>query len=139
TAVPRRDARWRDPARDARAGVTHLLDLIERVVPRVRLYPRWAQRLFAVTFAMTLTSFFLWVVMAPAASHNAQPAAVHLAIGVAAPQLAPDRIGPRTEDVLAAPIGSEPDPHTRKIAPGVPYLGAVRRGGPAGSVGALRS
>src|SRR4051794_28480979 len=130
----------------AGARVTKLLDLIERVVPRMRLYPRWAQRLFTVSFAMTLLSFFLWAVIAPAADKAHLIKAVPLEIGVVQgsalgapvrverPNDTADRVGDRTESVLEDPISYDLDVQRRTVVAHVPYLELVRRGGPVGGV-----
>jgi hypothetical protein len=125
-----------------------LLDLIERVVPRARLYPRWAQRLFAVSFAMTLASFFVWVVMAPAASETEERSQVQLDVGLGGEETfdtqavpaSPDDVTPqaaadRTLAALDAPITYELNGRT--IAPKVPYLKLVRGGGPLGGLAGL--
>lgn len=126
--------------------MTKLLDLIERVVPRMRLYPRWAQRLFTVSFAMTLLSFFLWAVIAPAADKAHLIKAVPLEIGVLQgsalgapvrverPNDTADRVGDRTESVLEDPISYDLDVQRRTVVAHVPYLELVRRGGPVGGV-----
>jgi hypothetical protein len=122
-----------------------LLDLIERVVPRARLYPRWAQRLFALSFAMTLASFFVWVVMAPAASEADERSQVHVDLGLggeetfetqrlpaSADDVTPRTAVDRTLAALEAPIAYELNGRT--IAPKVPYLKLIRAGGPLGGV-----
>ena len=121
--------------------MTQLLDLIERVVPRVRHYPRWAQRLFAVSFAMVLVSFLLWVVMAPAAAQTAQHSSVKLAIGVG-PSGAGGTMGEirlaaastHAANLLDDPVTYVLDMSTRTVQPEVPYLDLVRRGGPLGGI-----
>jgi len=122
--------------------MTQLLDLIERVVPRVRHYPRWAQRLFALSFAMVLVSFLLWVVMAPAAAQTAQHSSVKLAIGVGPSSASGTTMGEvrlaaasnHAANLLDDPVTYALDMSTRTVQPQVPYLGLVRRGGPLGGI-----
>lgn len=122
--------------------MTQLLDLIERVVPRVRHYPRWAQRLFAVSFAMVLVSFLLWVVMAPAAAQTAQHSSVKLAIGIGPSSASGTTMGEirlaaassHAANLLDDPVTYALDMSTRTVQPKVPYLDLVRRGGPLGGI-----
>ena len=113
----------------------------------MRLYPRWAQRLFALSFTMTLLSFFLWAVIAPAANKSHLIKNVPLELGVvqsgasiATPRAmragdTADRIGDRTESILGDAIAYELDVQRQTIAARVPYLELVRHGGPLGGVG----
>jgi hypothetical protein len=131
-----------------------ILDTIERVVPRMRLYPPWAKALFAVTFAMILTSFFLWVLLAPKATATEKHKSVNVDIGVGAtsteassglnsptppPYGTPSgrtislrSVAAKTEAALEAPIVYELIGRT--IQPKVPYLRLVRHGGPLGGI-----
>ncbi len=55
--------------------MTGFLSLVEKLVPRLLLYPRWAQALFTATFALTLTSLFVFVALASGAHRKEQTSA----------------------------------------------------------------
>jgi hypothetical protein len=126
-----------------------ILDTIERIVPRIRLYPPWAQGLFGTTFAMVLISFFLWVFLSPQASATAKHKSVQLDVGLGGTQtesssdmgdaasgsgraVSERAVAASTQSTLEAPIVYELVGRT--IRPKVPYLTLVRRGGPLGGV-----
>ncbi len=132
--------------------MNQLLNLIERVVPRMRYYPGWAQKLFAATFALVLVSFFLWVVVSPTAASNAAHSSIKSSVGLGPADASEGAKGStrgsshadvlrfgatsqRTSDALGAPIAYDLDVATQTIAPHVPYLDLVRSGGPLGGIG----
>ena len=133
--------------------MNQLLNLIERVVPRMRYYPGWAQKLFASTFAAVLVSFFLWVVVSPTAASNAAHSSIKSSVGLGpadttegtkgsaasndADVLRAGATSQRTSAALGAPITYSLDVATQMIAPHVPYLDLVRSGGPLGGVGEI--
>jgi hypothetical protein len=93
-----------------------LLDVLEKAAGRAGYYPRWAQALFATTFASVLVSVFLFAFGAPAAREHKFLEEIGFDVSVGAgshPTYVQERRG-----------------RTVAIAPDLPYLDLLDRGGP---------
>lgn len=124
----------------------NLLAILEKVAPRVRLYPRWAQRLFAVTLLAVAASVGTFVAAAPGAERRGAEEellrAVAVDVGIVSTrahrekELTAAEVATGTAD-FDAPLEytTERLGEVTTVAPVMKYLALVERGGPLPSVG----
>jgi hypothetical protein len=121
-------ARWR------RSSLLNaLLDLNERVAPRLAIYPRRAQLLFGIAFASVLASAFIYIAAAPSAKSRLRQH-LNLTATIAEVSDAQLRAGlvSKPSDAFFEPVRylEELVGNTAVVSPDLPYLDLVHNGGP---------
>ena len=118
-----------------------LLALLEKVAPRIRMYPLWAQRLFAVSMLSVAASAGTFVAVAPSAERRGAQAdllrAVAVDVGAVSTKAHRDTAVPAADratgtSVFDAPldyVAERPDA-TMAVFPTMDYLELVEHGGP---------
>jgi hypothetical protein len=124
-----------------------ILDSIERVAPRLALYPVWARALFLTTFVAAVVSVFLYAVQYSGATREQEAARVSLAVtpSVLSREDAENanELAVLNEITAEDAFGAELTYAQRRRRDGVhfvpaqPYLDAVRSGGPVDARAAL--
>ena len=133
----------RDPA------PVKLLALLEKVAPRIRLYPLWAQRLFAVSMLSVAASAGTFVAVAPSAERRGAQAdllrAVAVDVGAVSTKAHRDTAVPAADRATGTSVFDAPLEYvverrgaTMAVFPTMDYLELVEHGGPLPSVRAYQ-
>jgi hypothetical protein len=123
-----------------------LLSLLEKLAPRIRLYPVWARWLFAATFALVLASVGAFALLSPSADRRLEETAlvrgVSFDVGIVSVKahrlsLAASELK-TGESSFDAPLAYEAERVGAKLVatPALAYLELLERGGPLPPVSA---
>lgn len=110
-----------------------MLDLIDRVAPRLAYYPRWAQLLFGIAFASVLASAFIYIAAAPSAKSRLRQ---HLSLTASIAEVSDAQLRAglvsKPSEAFFEPVRylEERDGDTAVVTPHSPYLDLVHNGGP---------